>query len=75
MGDGVLTYKGKDYVFIFQAKWAFAGGEEGVTAAELSGQSRSEKPGDFNGNISREPSESVGIVVRMATIRIRTAWS
>lgn len=37
-GDGVLTYKGQDYPFIFQAKGLFRDVDPGITAAELSGQ-------------------------------------
>ena len=37
-GDGVLTYKGPDYPFIFQAKGLFRDVDPGITAAELSGQ-------------------------------------
>ena len=37
-GDGVLTYKGQDYPFIFQAKGLFRDVDPSITAAELSGQ-------------------------------------
>jgi hypothetical protein len=37
-GDGVLTYKGQDYPFTFQAKGLFRNVDAGITAAELSGQ-------------------------------------
>jgi hypothetical protein len=37
-GDGVLTYKGQDYPFTFQAKGLFRDVDAGITAAELSGQ-------------------------------------
>jgi hypothetical protein len=37
-GDGVLTYKGEDYPFTFQAKGLFRDVDSGITAAELSGQ-------------------------------------
>jgi hypothetical protein len=37
-GDGVLTYKGQDYPFIFQAKGLFRDVDAKITAAELSGQ-------------------------------------
>ena len=37
-GDGVLTYKGQDYPFTFQAKGLFRDVDAKITAAELSGQ-------------------------------------
>lgn len=37
-GDGVLTYKGQDYPFTFQAKGLFRDVDPGITAAELSGR-------------------------------------
>jgi hypothetical protein len=37
-GDGVLTYKGQDYPFTFQAKGLFRDVDPGITAAELSGE-------------------------------------
>ena len=37
-GDGVLTYKGQDYPFTFQAKGLFRDVDAGITAKELSGQ-------------------------------------
>jgi hypothetical protein len=37
-GDGVLTYKGQDYPFTFQAKGLFRDVDPAITAAELSGQ-------------------------------------
>ena len=37
-GEGVLTYKGRDYPFIFNAKGLFRDVDPNITAAELSGQ-------------------------------------
>ncbi|MGH7926774.1 MAG: hypothetical protein ACREQV_03155 [Candidatus Binatia bacterium] len=37
-GDGVLTYKGQDYPFTFQAKGLFRDVDPAITAAELSGE-------------------------------------
>ena len=37
-GDGVLTYKGQDYSFTFQAKGLFRDVDAKITAAELAGQ-------------------------------------
>jgi hypothetical protein len=37
-GDGVLTYKGQDYPFTFQAKGLFRDVDANVTATELSGE-------------------------------------
>ena len=70
-GDGVLTYKGKDYVFSFQASGLLREVEEGVTAAELSGQVFDLKSlEDFNGNYKTvEPAESVGGGGTRATIK------
>ena len=70
-GDGVLTYKGKDYVFSFEASGLLREVEEGVTAAELSGQVFDLKTlEDFNGNYKTvEPAESVGSSGTHATIK------
>jgi hypothetical protein len=61
-GDGVLTYKGKDYVFSFKASGLLRDVEEGVSATEFSGQVFNLKtPEDFNGNYKIvEPAEFVG---------------
>jgi hypothetical protein len=37
-GDGVLTYKGQDYPFTFQAKGLFRDVDPAITAGELSGE-------------------------------------
>jgi hypothetical protein len=37
-GDGVLTHKGQDYPFTFQAKGMFRDVDSKITAGELSGQ-------------------------------------
>jgi hypothetical protein len=37
-GNGVLTYKGQDYPFTFQAKGLFRDVDPAITAAELSGE-------------------------------------
>jgi hypothetical protein len=37
-GDGVLTYKGQDYPFTFQAKGLFRDVDAEITAAEMSGE-------------------------------------
>jgi hypothetical protein len=37
-GEGVLTYKGQDYPFMFQAKGLFRDVDPAITAAELSGE-------------------------------------
>ena len=70
-GDGILTYRGKDYVFSFQASGLLRDVEEGVTAAELSGQVFNLKNlEDFNGNYKAvEPGESVGSGGTRATIK------
>lgn len=70
-GDGVLTYKGKDYVFSFQASGLLRDVEEGVTAAEFSGQVFNLKnPEDFNGNYKTvQPAEPVGSGGTLATIK------
>ncbi len=50
-GDGVLTYKGKDYLFTFQASGLLREIDPSITAAELSGQVFNLKNlQDFNGN-------------------------
>jgi hypothetical protein len=49
-GDGVLTYKGQDYPFTFQAKGLFRDVDAKITAAELSGQVFNlKRPALFNG--------------------------
>jgi hypothetical protein len=66
-----LTYKGKDYVFSFQASGLLREVEEGVTAAELSGQVFDLKSlEDFIGNYKTdEPAESIGSSGTHATIK------
>jgi hypothetical protein len=70
-GDGVLTYKGRDYVFSFQASGLLRDVEEGVSAAEFSGQVFNLKnPDDFNGDYKIvEPAEFVGGGGTHATIK------
>ncbi|MGH7845313.1 MAG: hypothetical protein ACREQW_09100 [Candidatus Binatia bacterium] len=49
-GEGVLTYKGRDYPFTFNAKGLFRDVDPNITAAELSGQVFNLKnPQFFNG--------------------------
>ena len=53
-GDGVLTYKGQDYPFTFQAKGLFRDVDVRITAAELSGQVFNLKHvALFNGNVHK----------------------
>jgi hypothetical protein len=70
-GDGVLTYKGKDYFFSFQASGLLRDIDPGITAAELSGQVFNLKNlEDFNGNYKViEPAEPVGSGGELATIK------
>jgi hypothetical protein len=70
-GDGVLTYKGKDYSFSFQASGLSRKVDVGVTAAELSGQVFNlKKLDDFNGNYkSGEGGELVGGGGSRATLK------
>jgi len=50
-GEGVLTYKGRDYPFTFQATGLFRDVDTKIAAAELSGQVFDlKKPEDFGGN-------------------------
>ena len=74
-GDGVLTYQGKDYVFSFQASGLLRDVEEGVSAAELSGQVFNLKNlEDFNGNYKTvAPAEPVGSGGTQATIKNQNA--
>ena len=70
-GDGVLTYKGKEYGFSFQASGLFRGLDPAIAAAELSGQVFNlEKPEDFSGNYRKVEAETrdSGVGTR-ATIR------
>jgi hypothetical protein len=70
-GDGVLTYKGKDYVFSFQASGLLREIDPRITAAELSGQVFNlKKLEDFNGTYKIvEPTEPVGSGGKLATIK------
>ncbi|PYJ71941.1 MAG: hypothetical protein DME76_00235 [Verrucomicrobia bacterium] len=53
-GDGVLTYKGQDYSFTFQANGLFRDVDIGIAAAELSGQVFELKNlDDFSGNYQK----------------------
>ena len=61
-GEGVLTYKGRDYPFTFQATGLFRDVDTKIAAAELSGQVFDlKKPEDFGGNyrkVEAQTSES-----------------
>jgi hypothetical protein len=58
-GDGVLTYKGQEIPFTFQANGLFRNVEENITAAELSGQVFNLKSAaDFSGNYQKVEAES-----------------
>jgi len=58
-GEGVLTYQGRDYSFTFKATGLFRDVEEGITAAELSGQVFNLKNlADFGGNYQKVESEA-----------------
>jgi len=53
-GDGVLTYKGKEIPFTFQANGLFRNVDENITAAELSGEVFNlQNPADFSGNYQK----------------------
>ena len=53
-GEGVLTYKGRDYPFTFKANGLFRDVDERIAAAELSGQVFNLKnPADFNGSYQK----------------------
>lgn len=53
-GDGVLTYKGRDYPFTFKASGLFRDIDAGMTAAEISGQVFNlNRPADFSGNYQK----------------------
>ena len=57
-GDGVLTYKGRDYPFSFKATGLFREVDTNMTAAELSGQVFNLKnPEDFGGTYQKADSE------------------
>ena len=61
-GDGILTYKGEDYPFTFQANGLFRDVDAGITAAELSGQVFNLKsPGDFGGNYQKVEAKNAEI--------------
>jgi len=53
-GEGVLTYKGRDYPFTFPATGLFRDVDTKIAAAELSGQVFDlKKPEDFGGNYQK----------------------
>jgi hypothetical protein len=53
-GEGVLTYKGRDYPFTFQASGLFRDVDTKIAAAELSGQVFDlKKPEDFGGDYQK----------------------
>ena len=53
-GDGILTYKGQEIPFTFQANGLFRKVDENITAAELSGQVFNLKTAaDFAGNYQK----------------------
>jgi hypothetical protein len=63
-GEGVLTYKGQDYPFAFQARGLFRDVDAAITAAELSGQvfnlkSAAEFAGKYQ-KVETETSDSSG---------------
>ena len=58
-GDGVLTYKGKDYAFSFQASGLFRDLDPAIAAAELSGQVFNlRNPEDLSGNYQKVEAET-----------------
>jgi hypothetical protein len=63
-GEGVLTYKGQDYPFTFQANGFYRDVDAAITAAELSGQVFNLKSAaDFGGKyqkVETETSDSSG---------------
>ena len=53
-GEGVLSYKGRDYPFTFKATGLFRDVDAGIAAAELSGQVFDlKRPEDFGGNYQK----------------------
>src|SRR5690349_25061913 len=53
-GDGILTYKGQEIPFTFQANGLFRNVDENITAAELSGEVFNlQSPADFSGNYQK----------------------
>jgi hypothetical protein len=70
-GEGVLTYKGRDYPFTFKATGLFRDLDTKIAAAELSGQVFDlKKPEDFSGNYQKvETQTSEGGAGSRATIR------
>jgi hypothetical protein len=58
-GDGVLTYKGRDYPFTFKANGMFRDVDAKLTAAELAGQVFNLKnPQDFGGKYQKVETEA-----------------
>jgi hypothetical protein len=57
-GEGVLTYKGRDYPFTFQASGLFRDVDTKIAAAELSGRVfELKRLEDFSGNYQKVASE------------------
>jgi hypothetical protein len=58
-GEGVLTYKGRDYPFTFKATGLFREVDDKATATELSGQVFNLKnPEDFSGTYQKAEAET-----------------
>jgi len=71
-GEGVLTYKGRDYPFTFKAAGLFRGVDAKITAAELSGQVFDlKKPEDFGGNYQKVETQTAESGTSRATMKNR----
>src|SRR5262245_29614105 len=58
-GEGVLTYKGRDYPFTFKATGLFRDVDAGIAADELFGQVFDlKRPEDFGGNYQKVETQS-----------------
>jgi hypothetical protein len=70
-GDGVLTYKGRDYPFTFKATGLFRDVDPAIAAAELSGEVLNLKnPEDLSGTYHKvEPATPQSGSASRATIR------
>jgi hypothetical protein len=69
-GEGVLTYKDRDYPFTFQAKGLFRDVDAAITAAELSGQVFNLKsPEDLGGNYRKVEAEDADSAGSRATLK------
>ena len=69
-GEGVLTYKGRDYPFTFKASGLFRDIDTKIAAAELSGRVfELKRLEDFSGNYQKDAMDSASGASNRATMK------